>query len=132
MITGLPQSSAHQRCLQPETCKECGYTEAGWRGRKVAIPTVLDRFIQQALLQVLLPQYDPRFSPYSYGFRPGKNAHQAIVQAQTYIREGYEWVVDIDLESFFDRVHHDRLIAVLSPDICDKRVLHLIRRFLTA
>lgn len=100
--------------------------------RKLGIPTVLDRFIQQALLQVLLPHYDPRFSPYSYGFRPGKNAHQAIIQAQTYIREGYEWVVDIDLEKFFDRVHHDRLMAALSRDIGDKRVLHLIRRFLTA
>lgn len=100
--------------------------------RKLGIPTVLDRFIQQALLQILLPHYDPRFSPYSYGFRPGKNAHQAIIKAQTYIREGYEWVVDIDLEKFFDRVHHDRLMAGLSRDICDKRVLHLIRRFLTA
>ena len=100
--------------------------------RKLGIPTVLYRFIQQALLQILLPHYDPRFSPYSYGFRPGKNAHQAIIQAQTYIREGYEWVVDIDLEKFFDRVHHDRLMAGLSRDICDKRVLHLIRRFLTA
>jgi len=100
--------------------------------RKLGIPTVMDRFIQQALLQVLLPHYDPRLSPYSYGFRPGKNAHQAIIQAQTYIREGYEWVVDIDLEKFFDRVHHDRLMAALSRDISDKRVLHLIRRFLTA
>lgn len=100
--------------------------------RKLGIPTVVDRFIQQALLQVLSPKYDRTFSPYSYGFRPGKNAHQAVIQGQSYIREGYSWVVDLDLEKFFDRVNHDRLMARLAKDIKDKRVLLLIRRFLTA
>ena len=96
------------------------------------VPTVLDRFIQQALLQVLTPIFDPTFSPYSYGFRPGRNAHQAVRQAKKYIAEGYEWVVDIDLEKFFDRVNHDILMGRLAKRIEDKRILRLIRRYLQA
>ena len=79
--------------------------------RRLGIPTVLDRFIQQAVLQVLQPSWDPTFSEHSYGFRPGRSAHQAVAQAQTYIAEGYSWVVDIDLEKFFDRVNHDMLMG---------------------
>jgi RNA-directed DNA polymerase len=98
--------------------------------RKLGIPTVVDRLIQQSLLQVLQPKYDPTFSPHSFGFRPGKSAHQAVKQAQEYIQEGYAWIVDLDLEKFFDRVNHDKLMARMAKDIRDKRVLRLIRKFL--
>jgi RNA-directed DNA polymerase len=100
--------------------------------RKLGIPTVLDRLIQQAVLQVLQRQWDRTFSEHSYGFRPGRSAHQAVAQAQQYIAGGYRWVVDLDLEKFFDRVHHDRLMARLAQRIRDKRLLKLIRAFLTA
>jgi RNA-directed DNA polymerase len=100
--------------------------------RKLGIPTVLDRLIQQMVLQVLQRSWDPTFSEHSYGFRPGRSAHQAVAQAQQYISEGYGWVVDLDLEKFFDRVNHDRLMARMAQRISDKRVLKLIRRFLQA
>jgi len=100
--------------------------------RKLGIPTVLDRFIQQMVMQVLQRKWDGTFSEHSYGFRPGRSAHQAVAQAQQYIAEGYRWVVDLDLEKFFDRVNHDRLMARLAQRIGDKRVLKLIRAFLTA
>ena len=100
--------------------------------RKLGIPTVVDRLIQQAVLQVLTPLWEPTFSEYSYGFRPGRSAHQAVGQAQAYIAEGRTWVVDIDLEKFFDRVHHDRLMARLARRIADKRLLKLIRGYLNA
>jgi len=100
--------------------------------RKLGIPTALDRLIQQMVLQVLQRSWDPTFSEHSYGFRPGRSAHQAVAQAQQYISEGYGWVVDLDLEKFFDRVNHDRLMARLAQRISDKRVLKLIRRFLQA
>src|SRR5919109_4125640 len=99
---------------------------------EVTIPTVRDRFIQQAVQQVLQKRWDPTFSEHSYGFRPGGSAHQAVAQAQQYISEGYGWVVDLDLEKFFDRVNHDRLMARMAQRISDKRVLKLIRRFLQA
>jgi RNA-directed DNA polymerase len=98
--------------------------------RRLGIPTVLDQFIQQALLQVLTPIFDPTFSPSSYGFRPGRSAHQAVQQAKKYIAEGYEWIVDIDLDKFFDRVNHDILMGRLAKRIEDKRILRLIRRYL--
>ena len=98
--------------------------------RQLGIPTVLDRLIQQALAQVLSPMFEPVFSPYSYGFRPGRSAHQAIEQSQAYIREGYDWVVDIDLEKFFDRVNHDMLMARVARVVQDQRVLRLIRAYL--
>ena len=100
--------------------------------RKLGIPTVLDRLIQQAVLQVLQPIWEPTFSEHSYGFRPKRSAHQAIRQAQTYIREGREWVVDMDLEKFFDQVNHDKLMASVARRITDKRVLKLIRAYLNA
>jgi RNA-directed DNA polymerase len=100
--------------------------------RKLGIPTVVDRFIQQAVLQVLQQRWDPIFSDHSYGFRPGRSAHQAVTKAQEYIAEGNGVVVDIDLEKFFDRVHHDRLMAALAKRIADKRMLKLIRAFLNA
>jgi RNA-directed DNA polymerase len=100
--------------------------------RQLGIPTVQDRWVQQALLQVLQPILDPTFSAHSYGFRPGKSAHQAVAAAQEYVREGYDWVVDLDLEAFFDHVNHDRLMSRLGERIADKRVRWTIRRFLQA
>lgn len=100
--------------------------------RKLGIPCVVDRVIQQALLQVLQESWDRTFSEYSYGFRPRRSAKQAVAQAQAYIAEGYNWVVDIDLEKFFDRVNHDRLMARVAERVKDKRVLKLIRGFLNA
>lgn len=100
--------------------------------RKLGVPTVRDRFIQQAVTQVMQKIWEPEFSEGSYGYRPERSQHEAIATAQKYIREGYRWVVDIDLEKFFDTVHHDRLMARLASRIKDKRVLGLIRRFLTS
>lgn len=98
--------------------------------RQLGIPIALDRMVQQAIQQVLQAEWELRFSSFSYGFRPNRSAHQAINQAQSYIREGYNWVVDIDLSKFFDRVNHDRLMAKLAVHTDDKDVLRLIRRFL--
>ena len=100
--------------------------------RKLGIPTVLDRFIQQAVMQVLQGRWDRTFSNHSYGFRPGRSAHQAVETAQQYIAEGYRWVVDLDLEKFFDRVNHDKLMVRIAERVSDKRVLKLIRAFLRA
>src|SRR5271170_6171010 len=100
--------------------------------RKLGIPTVLDRFIQQAVMQVLQRKWDRTFSDHNYGFRPGRSAHQAVEQAQQYIAEGYRFVVDLDLEKFFDRVNHDKLIAKIAERVSDKRLLKLIRTFLRA
>jgi group II intron reverse transcriptase/maturase len=98
--------------------------------RLLGIPTVLDRLIQQALAQVFSSLFEPRFSAHSFGFRPGRSTHQAVAAAQAYVREGYDWVVDIDLEKFFDRVNHDMLMARVARVVKDKRVLRLIRRYL--
>src|SRR6185369_5821436 len=100
--------------------------------RQLGIPTVLDRFIQQAVMQVLQRRWDPTFSEHSYGFRPGRSAHQAVTKAQQYIAEGYGWVVDLDLEKFFDRVSHDKLMGRIAKRVEDKRLLKLIRAFLNA
>jgi len=100
--------------------------------RKLGIPTVLDRFIQQAVMQVLQRSWDGTFSDYSYGFRPRRSAHQAVAKAQQYIAEGYCWVVDLDLEKFFDRVNHDKLMGRIAKRINDKQLLKLIRAFLEA
>jgi RNA-directed DNA polymerase len=100
--------------------------------RKLGIPTVLDRFVQQAVMQILQRRWDRTFSEHSYGFRPGRSAHQAVKQAQQCIADGYRWVVDLDLEKFFDRVNHDKLMAKLAERVSDKRLLKLIRAFLRA
>ena len=100
--------------------------------RKLGIPTALDRFVQQAVLQVLQKGWDPTFSEHSHGFRPGRSAKQAVQEAQQYIAAGYRWVVDLDLEKFFDRVNHDRLMAAVAKRVADKRMLKLIRAFLEA
>jgi RNA-directed DNA polymerase len=100
--------------------------------RQLGIPTVLDRFIQQAVMQVLQGRWDRTFSHSSYGFRPGRSAHQAVAKAQQYIADGYRWVVDLDLEKFFDRVNHDKLMGQIAKRINDKQLLKLIRAFLGA
>src|SRR2546426_2940482 len=100
--------------------------------RKLGIPTVLDRLIQQAVMQVLQRQWDSTFSDHSYGFRPGRSAHQAVAQAQQYISAGYGWVIDLDLEKFFDRVNHDKLMGQIAKRVEDKRLLKIIRTFLNA
>jgi RNA-directed DNA polymerase len=100
--------------------------------RPLGIPTVLDRFIQQAAMQVLQAEWDPTFSEASFGFRPGRSAHQAVERAQVYIAAGHRFVVDIDLEKFFDRVNHDILMGLVAKRVADKRILKLIRGFLTA
>jgi len=117
---------------QPSVVKRVEIPKPGGGVRMLGIPTVLDRFIQQAVLQVLQPVIDPSFSESSYGFRPGRRAHDAVCQAQRYVQSGRRWVVDVDLEQFFDRVNHDVLMGLVAKRIADSRIRTLIRRYLDA
>ena len=124
--------TASERDLQAATGETGIHSKPGGGRRKLGIPTVLDRFVQQAVAQVMQQDWDRTFSAHSYGFRPGRSAHQAVEAVQQQMAAGRRWVVDLDLEKFFDRVNHDRLMARMARRIGDKQMLKLVRAFLTA
>lgn len=124
------RSQIRKRKYQPAPALRVEIPKENGKMRKLGIPTVVDRVVQQAISQKLSPIFEKQFSKYSYGFRPGKSCEMAIIQALEYINDGYEWLVDIDLEQFFDTVHHDKLMRIISHTIKDGDVISLIRKYL--
>jgi RNA-directed DNA polymerase len=126
------RKSILEECYKPKPVREVEIDKSSGGKRKLGIPTVVDRMLTQAIAGWLMPKYEENFSKRSYGFRPNRNAHQAVLQAQSYLNEGKTWVIEFDLENFFDKVNHDRLMSMLSRKVKDKRTLKLIRMYLTS